>query len=921
MGLTFPRNIFMELFISNSWVEITEFIRQHNNISISRGRGGEQGAVAPGTLDCVLDNESGNFTPSNAMSPYYKKVTRGTPLRFGLNIVEDTFTRVVSNGWGTADTGEAWTTNAGAGGTVQGSDWNVASGVATHSVPTTAAYRYSTLDTVTYRDIEVTATTTVAITNITGGDIEPCNILLRRSGSTYYMIRVAINLAEVLTITIHSVVAGVSTELTTPVTVSGLIDSVSNKVIRVKAQCEGQTIRAKVYTPGAEPVDWHVMVNSTAIPAAGAVGIRSGVGSGNTNTKPIIFSNDNFEVRNLRFSGELVEVKPRWSVDHKDKWAELTASTVLRRLQQGKTPVKSTLRRAYLADNINFPIQYWPCEEGEDAKQLQSAIDDRHISISGRPQFAQFREFMSSSPLPRLNGSIWTGFVAPYTATGEAQLRFLLAVPKDGGGIADSTPVADFYCTGSLQIFRILYRTGGGLSLNVYNNTGALVGAPGGSIALDINGALARVSLELTQNGGNVDWGLSRYDVTTDVFGGASASVAGTFVLPERVIINPAGSLNDTALGHIVVQSEITSINELQSEYNAWRGDSAISRAQRLCLENGISELAYIGLSVAHRMGPQIPTVLYELFQECQEVIQGTLYDSRFIGNTMVLRTVNTIYAQDSRLTLDYSNNEIAPLLQPDADDKPAKNDVTAKRLVGGEYRVSRETGPLNAQDPGTIEGAIGRYDQQVPVNVKEELQLVSVASWALHLGTTDVERVPKVTVNMRELNTTLQASILDLDIDDRFTITNLEDVDYYDDFDLILRGMKETYQTGYQHTIQFNCAPYEPYNVAVFDDSDSRWSSQDSTLDSDLTDSATSFTVDVNAGEPWTTTAGMFPLDIMIGGERIRISSIAAPSAATPPLTQVFTVDTDGRSINGVVKEHSAGDAVTLAPPVYFGR
>lgn len=912
MALTFPRDPFLEMYLAGAWQDFTTSMRQTDTVKIKRGRSSEQGEVAPATLTCKLENATGAFTVANPLGQWYGEMGQGVPVRFGLSVAEDTFTgRTVASGWGNATTGEAWSIFTGMG---AAGDYAVSGGVGTQSVSAANTYRYAYLP-VSYRNVEVVAKVTVAIANITGASIEPANVLCRHQGGSgeYYYARVSIDATEVLTISIHHSMNG---QLVTPVIVPGLVDAVSNKVLRCKIQAEGQTIRAKVYAPGAEPADWHVSVHDTAITAPGMVGVRNGVALGNTNTKPIVFTVDEFEVRSLRFAGEIAELKPRWNETHTDKWAELIASTALRRIQRGKTPLKSTLRRAYLADAIDAPVQYWPCEEGEDAQQFNSAIDTNYMVITGRPQFAQFKDFLSSSPLAKVNGSTWTGNVEPYVSVAQqAQFRYLLAVPKNGHGGGNDIPVAWVITTGSLRIWELVYKVNGGMALNIFTDLNASVYA-GGAIALNLNGALARVSLELDQNGANVDWGLSKFDVVSGDAGGASGSQAGTVGIVKQIVISPvaAQSVTDMAIGHIVVQSAITATQELAIEYAAWRGESPIDRLIRLGAENGF-DLGWFGTSSRYDMGPQLPTVLSTLITECQNAAQGTVYDSRMSGNTLMIRTMDATFAQDSRLTLDYSAKMITPPIEPDADDLPIRNDVTAKRLAGGEYRASQETGPMNAQDPGTIPGAVGRFDQQVPVNVQTEAQLPDVATWALHLGTTTAERFPKVRLTMNADGlAAAQSQILDLDLDDRFTLTALDDADYYGDIDLLVRGYTETYNTAYEHLIDINCAPYEPHNVGIYNDSDARYGSNGTTLAAPLTSSATSFTVNVT-DVLWTTTAGQFPMDVMVGGEVIRLSSI---SGATSP--QTMNVATGGRAINGVSKAHSTGDQVTQAP-IYYGR
>jgi hypothetical protein len=922
MALTFPRDIFLEMFLNDAWQVVTSYVRQTSPIQLGRGRGNEQGEVAPGSLACKLENGTGNFTPANPLGAYYGSIKKGTSVRYGITAVNDTFARTVSNGWGSATTGEVWTANGGSGGSVLSSDWNVAGGAATHSVPTTSAYRYSTLG-ITRKNVEVACTTTVPVTNITGGPIEPCNLIVRHDGaSTYYMTRVSIDASEVLVITLYSVVAGVETQLLSPVTVSGLVDSATNKVIRVKMQAEGNTVRAKVYAVGAEPSGWHVSINTTAISAAGVVGVRNGIGAGNTNTKPIVFSNDDFTVRDLRFAGEIVELKPRWNTTHSDQWAEMTAGTALRRIRQGKNPVKSSMVRGYLADGIDSPVQYWPCEEGKDARQFNSAVDTQPLLVtSGNPRPAEFGDFLSSSPFPVVNGSTWVGQVSPpSTANTSGQVRFFIAVPA-GGHQGGTAALADIYLNHPSGFrFRLNYLAGGDFSVQTFNTVGTKL-YDSGTLSFGINGKLYRIGLGLVQNAGDIQYEVVRLDYATGFNGavGPTTAVAGTFTSISRVVIAPDATVTDIAIGQVVVQSNLTSVSELSSEFRAWIGETPINRFARLCRENGVGTLGIQGSSSPHKMGPQAPTLLANLLKECQDTIQGTLYDSRMSGNTLMLRTINTTYAQDTRLTLSYTNHEIAEPFQPASDDRPIRNDITAKRSSGGEFRVTQDTGPNNTQDPGADDDAVGRYDQQYTANTWEETQLPNIAGWELHLGTTEAERWPKLRLNMRAASLVTpakQGAILDLELDDRITVTGLDINGYYDDIELIVRGYTETYDTAYGHTIEFNCAPYDPYAVAVFGSSASRWDTANSDLTSGITSTATSFQIDVNKGELWTTSSSQFPMEVMLGGERVRLSAISGSSSP-----QTATVDTGGRSVNGVVKAHSAGAKISVASPVYYGR
>lgn len=83
------------------------------------------------------------------------------------------------------------------------------------------------------------------------------------------------------------------------------------------------------------------------------------------------------------------------------------------------------------------------------------------------------------------------------------------------------------------------------------------------------------------------------------------------------------------------------------------------------------------------------------------------------------------------------------------------------------------------------------------------------------------------------------------------------------------------------------------------------------SVLASGVGSSATSLSVSSAAGRRWTTDAAELPLDIVMGGERIRVTAISGTGS-----TQPFTVQ---RAMNSVVKSHSAGAPIVLADPHLF--
>jgi hypothetical protein len=881
---TDPRDIVAEMWIGSAWVDVSSHAYQRDAITINRGRPNESSDVQHSKCELTLNNRNGVYSPRNPLSAYYGQLGRNTPFRLALRTITDDFGTTVSNGWGTTDTGETWTTG-GSGGSVQASDFQVAGGVATHSVPATLAHRRTVLDTgPSYRDVDVACTVTMPFSNVTGGDVEPCNIILRWQSSTdHYFARVVITAAEAVTVTFHHFSAG---ELASPVTVSGLTHT--GQALRIRVQAEGGALRAKVWAAaGDEPYAWHATVHDTRITSAGKVGVRSGVAGTNTNTLPIVFSYDDFEVRVPRFAGEVTSFPPRWDTSGNDAYAPIQANGILRRLSQGSPTLKSTMYRA--VTTLSPPARaYWPAEDANGATSVASALGGPAMVVNGSPTWATNNDFVASDSLPELNQSAWFGDVPSYTATGTIQLRFLLKIPA--AGATNDTIIARMGVTGTATLWELVYYSGGSLGLKAYDVSGTNI-LTAGPIGFTIDGELHRISVELDQNGSDVDYRISTLEVGNTV-GGTSAGTLVGYVIYQclQVQINPQGVLDDVVVGHVSLQSEITSLFDLSDELKGYAGETAGNRLQRLCTEEGIP-LYYTGdLDETALMGAQSIAKLRDLLNECARADLGTLHEARgTIG--LHYRTRQHLYNQAAVATLDYSNNELAPPFEPTDDDQLTRNDVTASRTRGSSARAILETGRMSVLDPE--DGGVGRYDATVTVNVSSDAQLFDVAGWLMHLGTVDEFRYPQINVDFANArvaaDATLPSALLDLDIDDRLVVQNATAANIYGDISQLARGYRELLNP-FTHKLVLHCSPESPYQVLVLDDAQCKLDSTDSTLASAATSADTRLFVAVAGSTKWTTAAGQMPIPITIGGEDISVTAISALSptfvAAGTPAT-----------------------------------
>ena len=118
-------------------------------------------------------------------------------------------------------------------------------------------------------------------------------------------------------------------------------------------------------------------------------------------------------------------------------------------------------------------------------------------------------------------------------------------------------------------------------------------------------------------------------------------------------------------------------------------------------------------------------------------------------------------------------------------------------------------------------------------------------------------------------------------------------------------------------HVVTFTCGPANIWGAtgtwaASTGAGTARWSPNSTHRGaSAITDTQTTITFVNDDAIPWTTAAADFPLDIMVGGERMTVTSIGAGTTS-----QLFTVV---RGVNGITKAHPAGVTVALAEPTVW--
>lgn len=611
-----------------------------------------------------------------------------------------------------------------------------------------------------------------------------------------------------------------------------------------------------------------------------------------------------------RFVGQVDDWSPSWPVGDvtgeqpPHSVCDLTASSVRRRLLQGRKQLLGPIQRYTLAQPDT--VAYWPMEDGTDATSIASGLPGgKPMTISGSPRLATNDAiFFASGPLPELALAAFTGAVGTYTGTGTTHARTLLYVPP--GGAANNGIIMSLTTTGTAARWELVYTTAssGSLSMRAYDADGAQIldsGAP-----FVVNGKPLLAIVELVQNGANVDWKIVTigYTVVAGLIHAGTLN-SRTVGVVRSVAVNPGQLLDEVIVGHLTLATSIPSPTPTDA-LRGYVGELAEDRFVRLCTEENVPQGVVGGLRDAtEAMGVQLPGTLLELLQQCADSDAGILLDHPDLPG-LLFRPRATLYRQEPQLVLDAAVNGIANPFTPVLDDQSIRNDITVNRIGGSSAR---------ATDQASIDDE-GLYDDAVDLSLATDAQTVGQAAWRLALGNVAGMRYSTITVDFDTAPTDyLRTWLSDLvDVGDLIRIKNLPRQHAPDDVDLIIQGYSETI-TPSRWKVTFNCSPSSPYRVGIYDGTstrESRYASGNTTLAENLDTTETSIDITTPTAPYWTTSAGQYPFDVIVGGERITVGGCTGAGPA-----QTFTGCT--RSVNGVVKTHTTGDVIDLFTPTYY--
>lgn len=943
-----PRVILGELKVGDTdWANITSYIQQRDDVTITRGKTDETGSVAPSTCRLTVNNRLGYFSPRNPLSPLYGLIGLNTQLR--VSIGKGKFGLMLAEVFGG---GSTWCADSAATSIVGDIDIRVDMEILSDATKTWAVGTFDVASKLEANDaarswfLDVTTGTPrftwYPLGTVASQRSATATAALPAPATGRKAIRVTLDVnngAGGVDVKFYyaSDINGSWTQLGATVTTAGtsaILGGTAGTRIGGGAASPSMT-SAIVYKAEIRDGIGGTLVASPDFAAQQLDGVpfeSSTFADAQGNNWMMLGFPDAVRIwygdTDIRFVGEICSLPPRWDVSGNDAYVQIEAAGILRRYGNGTAPATTGLRDWVLERPFAFlPSSYFP---------LSGAEGTSYSLNLGRVGQNSYRFYGADAPAfsygKDLNAS-WLGSGMELTLTGNGRM---VGDVRTG----DDNIALDFVFQ-SPHLGRLefnLYDYSGNQWRFRYNNDADdktikadLFAGDGSVTSFTASGAIAEFSdadihtgrILITSDGsGQMQYdlyvdGTSREDGDTGIFTGNPWNGTAYYT----IVYGRTGDQEVVNLAHLTGwsypdENDIPDVADFHTAAMGYAGETAYERLERIALLGNVP-LQIIGTSAdTIVMGPQYNEGKLTQLQDAASADLGILTETRdTLGLLYVSRA--SMYSQDPVFTLDKSAGQVAPPFEPTDDDSRVRNSVTAVRRNGDSYRIEKTSGALSILDPPL---GIGPYHDELTVNVQSDAQLAGVASWVLNLGTVDEARYPTIAVNLANPNVVaalLEDAVLAAEIGNKLRVTNAEMSGIYDDIEQLIIGYTEVLN-AFRHDFAFNCVPASPYEVAVYADpddpqaTDARYDTNGSEVDVAFDTTATSFDVVSTGGTLWTTDPDAFPLDVIVAGERITVEDI---TGTTSPQTFGPVV----RSVNGVVKAHLAGDDVRLFKPARY--
>jgi hypothetical protein len=623
---------------------------------------------------------------------------------------------------------------------------------------------------------------------------------------------------------------------------------------------------------------------------------------------PIRMGVDPGDGMHYRYHGYVNAWPKRWDRSGNDAFVPITCGGIMRQLSRRrgvKSPLYGTM--SGVAPNDVTPLAYWTMEDGVGATQAASGLPGGTPMTTSGLTFGADTDLAGASALPTMGATAeiqWT--VPAYTSTGQWVVQWVMKVPSEPSA---ETLLWEVRTTNPARNYRLLAAPGSPATLYLRTYTGGTLESEatmpldgtGGPDATETNffGEWLMFGMSSSPFGGSIAVEVKIFDdqganwLPSSSLGQIVSSTT-TGVITGGGVSNSGGGLTGAGFGHVGVYTSAsfnvaTDQTTNASAMNGWAGEQAHERIIRICRELAIPLQCTTGRSAP--MGAQARGAILDILRDCEKADLGVLYEHEF---GLGYRSITEYYNQPVSLALDFDRGHVGEPPEPTTDDLRYRNQWTVNRSGGSS---ATETADDYDQTQALLDGS-------TTVNVETDAQLSPVASWLVHRDTNLDDYWTGITMKFSRAPDIIPGWT-SLPYGARVTITNPPSQVDPGDIDVIVEGWTERWDTvTWQATL--NTSPASTYQVAVIEGAGGitsptwRLEAGSSTLAADIDSDDTSLSIATSSGPLLSTSAADYPCDVEIGGEQMTATS--ASGAVSPQTVTVV------RSVNGVVKSHTAG-------------
>lgn len=247
------------------------------------------------TLNAAIDDNDTTFNADITDGPLWTTSPSNLQIVVGGEVMDvsaigpavlDAFGRTEANGWGNADSGQAWTVSG-----VAASNFSVGGGLGVHSIPSVGSTLVSALP-VSIADLDLYFDVVSSVTP-TGAGFELMVQCRYVDANNNLDVRLFPGTGGAVTIAIRETAGGVETTDGFP-TVTGATPTTTT---RVRLQADGSDLRARAWpASGTQPTTWDVELAGLTHLTAGSIRLSSIIPGGVSNATPFEIRWDNLDV-------------------------------------------------------------------------------------------------------------------------------------------------------------------------------------------------------------------------------------------------------------------------------------------------------------------------------------------------------------------------------------------------------------------------------------------------------------------------------------------------------------------------------------------------------------------------------------------------------------------------------------------------